>query len=49
MKTTRGDRFFLGLLATAFTHLAWIGATDGSSWPALGISAVLLGLLGRYA
>ena len=26
--TTRGDRFFIGLLGAAYIHLAWIGFTD---------------------
>ncbi|MEE8297476.1 MAG: DUF2160 family membrane protein, partial [Hyphomicrobium sp.] len=25
MATTRGDRLFVGLLASAFFHLAWLG------------------------
>jgi len=49
MKTTRGDRFFLGLLATAFTHFTWVGATNLPAWPALAISALLLITIGRYA
>ena len=38
--TTRGTRFFVGLLGTAYIHLAWIGLTDLSLWFALPISAV---------
>ncbi len=26
--TTRGTRFFLGLLGSAYIHLAWLGLTD---------------------
>jgi predicted small integral membrane protein len=26
--TTRGDRFFIGLLGAAYIHLAWVGLTD---------------------
>jgi predicted small integral membrane protein len=26
--TTRGTRFFVGLLGTAYIHLAWLGLTD---------------------
>ena len=31
METTRGDRLFIGLLGSAFIHLAWIatGTADG--------------------
>jgi predicted small integral membrane protein len=38
--TTRGTRFFIGLLGTAYIHLAWLGLTDWSLWIALPISAV---------
>ena len=40
--TTRGDRLFVGLLASAFLHLAWLGLFDWSLWPALGLSLLLL-------
>lgn len=33
--TTRGTRFFLGLLGSAYIHLAWLGLTDFSLWLAL--------------
>ena len=32
MVTTRGDRLFVGLLASAWVHLAWVGATDLPPW-----------------
>ena len=32
--TTRGTRFFLGLLGSAYIHLAWIGFTDLALWMA---------------
>ncbi len=47
--TTRGDRLFVGLLGSAYIHLAWVGLTDLSVWFALGISAVFLALVMRYA
>ncbi|MXW51948.1 MAG: hypothetical protein F4X81_00800 [Gammaproteobacteria bacterium] len=28
MATTRGDRFFISLLGSAFIHIAWLAATD---------------------
>ena len=28
MRTTRGDRLFVGLLSSAFINLAWVGLTD---------------------
>ena len=37
--TTRGDRFFITLLASAFLHAAWLGASDG---PVLVMTAVCL-------
>jgi len=37
--TTRGTRFFLGLLGSAYIHLAWLGLTDLSLWYATIISA----------
>ena len=37
--TTRGTRFFLGLLGSAYIHLAWIAFTDLTLWIALPISA----------
>ncbi len=40
--TTRGDRLFVGLLASAFLHLAWLGWTDWSLWPALFLSLLVL-------
>ena len=48
MPTTRGDRFFIGLLATAFLHMAWLGLTAASPWWALGASAVVMAAVGRW-
>ena len=48
MPTTRGDRLFIGLLAAAFVNLAWIGFTEYDQWYALGISVVLLAVIGRF-
>ena len=48
MTTTRGDRLFIGLLATAFIHMAWLGLTAVTPWPALGISAVVMLLIGLW-
>lgn len=30
--TTRGDRLFVGLLGSAYIHLAWLGLTDLPLW-----------------
>jgi predicted small integral membrane protein len=48
LRTTRGDRLFIGLLAAAFLNLAWIGFTTLDQYWALGLSGVLLLLIGRY-
>jgi predicted small integral membrane protein len=48
MPTTRGDRFFVGLLAAAFIHMAWLGLTLATPWWALGISAVVMAMIGRW-
>lgn len=44
MRTTRGDRLFIGLLAAAYINLAWVGLSDMSQWiaAALGFLALLL-------
>ena len=48
MATTRGDRLFVGLLASGFLHLFWLGLTDWSLWIALGLSAALLVFVLRF-
>jgi predicted small integral membrane protein len=48
MITTRGDRLFIGLLSTAFIHMAWLGLTTSTPWPALGLSAVVMLVIGRW-
>jgi predicted small integral membrane protein len=40
--TTRGDRLFIGLLGSAYIHLAWVGLTDYTIWLATGIAVVWL-------
>ncbi len=46
--TTRGDRLFIGLLGSAYIHLAWVGLTDLSLYIALGISIVWMIVLMRW-
>lgn len=48
MSTTRGDRLFVGLLGSAFLHLAWIGLGAGPTWMALPLSAALVLAVGRW-
>jgi predicted small integral membrane protein len=46
--TTRGDRFFVGLLSGAWLHLAWLGLTEMSLWYALGAMAIWMIVLLRW-
>lgn len=48
IKTTRGDRLFIGLLGSAYIHLAWLGLTDFSIWIAFGLSIVWMGVIMRW-
>ncbi|CAN5215376.1 DUF2160 domain-containing protein [soil metagenome] len=58
MRTTRGDRLFIGLLCAAYINLAFVGLsaklmewlalqTEPSVWISLGISMVALALVMR--
>lgn len=42
LRTTRGDRLFIGLLAAAYVNLAWVGLTDLAQWIGTVIGFVLL-------
>ncbi len=46
--TTRGTRFFLGLLGSAYIHLAWLGLTDLNLWFALPLSLCWMGVVMRW-
>jgi len=46
--TTRGTRFFVGLLGSAYIHLAWIGLTDLSLWLAMPIAVAWTGVVMRW-
>ncbi|MEZ5584776.1 MAG: DUF2160 domain-containing protein [Candidatus Competibacteraceae bacterium] len=46
--TTRGDRLFIGLLTSAYIHLAWLGFTDYNLWWASGISLLWMIALMRW-
>ncbi|HEX8537103.1 MAG TPA: DUF2160 domain-containing protein [Cystobacter sp.] len=48
MSTTRGDRLFVGLLGSAFLHLAWVGLTDASVWVATALSLLFLVFVSRW-
>ena len=46
--TTRRTRFFLGLLGSAYIHLAWLGLTDFSLWIASVISVIWVIIVMRW-
>ncbi len=48
ISTTRGDRLFVGLLGSAYIHLAWVGLTDLAIWFALGIAVVWMMIVMRW-
>ncbi|HZI02389.1 MAG TPA: DUF2160 domain-containing protein [Archangium sp.] len=48
MATTRGDRLFVGLMGSAFLHLAWVGLTDVSVWFASGLSLLFMIFIARW-
>ncbi len=46
--TTRGDRLFIGLLTSAYIHLAWLALTEQPLWWALGIALIWLAIIMRW-
>ncbi len=48
ISTTRGDRLFVGLLGSAYIHLAWVGLTELAIWFALGIAIVWMAVVMRW-
>ena len=46
LETTRGDRFFIALLSSAFVHVAWLAVTDANvlyaSAASVGVAFVLM-------
>jgi predicted small integral membrane protein len=48
METTRGDRLFIGLLASAYLHLAWLSVTEDMLWIASALSLALLAIVMRW-
>ncbi len=47
MPTTRGDRFFIGLLSAAFIHLLWLGTFADNLSVASALSLIWAALLMR--
>jgi predicted small integral membrane protein len=48
MPTTRGDRLFVGLLASAYVNLAWAGLLTAPQWFAMAIWIPLMWVIGRW-
>jgi predicted small integral membrane protein len=48
MSTTRGDRLFIGLLGSAYIHLAWLLITDLNIWNAVVISIIYMITVMKY-
>jgi len=48
LSTTRGDRLFIGLLSSAYIHLAWIGLTSFTIWIAFILSLMWMGVVMRW-
>jgi predicted small integral membrane protein len=48
IRTTRGDRLFIGLLSAAYIHLAWLGLTDMPLWHGSILALVWLAALMRW-
>lgn len=48
ISTTRGDRLFIGLLTSAYIHLAFLAVTELSLMIALSLSAIWLAVLLRW-
>ena len=46
--TTPGDRLFVGLLVSAYVHLAWLGVTRASLWVPLAICVVWMWVVLRW-
>jgi len=48
LNTTRGDRLFISLLASAFIHLLWLAVFGSPIWGATIISIVLTIVIFRW-
>lgn len=46
--TTRGDRLFVGLLSSAYIHLAFLGITDLTIWAPFTVSVIWLGTVLKW-
>lgn len=48
VRTTRGDRLFIGLLGSAYIHVLWLALSELPLWWALGISLVWMAVVMRW-
>ncbi|MEI2653950.1 MAG: DUF2160 domain-containing protein [Microthrixaceae bacterium] len=48
LRTTRGDRLFISLLASGYVHLLWLAFFGAPLWVASGASLLLALLVFRY-
>ena len=48
LETTRGDRFFMSLLGSAFIHVIWLAVSDSSVLGASALSVVYGAILMRW-
>lgn len=48
IRTTRGDRLFIGLLSAAYVNLAWAGLTDLDQWIGAAVGFVVLLIVMRW-
>ncbi len=48
LKTTRGDRLFIGLLSSAYIHLAYLAMTDAALLIATAVSVIWMVIVMRW-
>lgn len=48
IRTTRGDRLFIGLVTAAYVNLAWAGLSDLTQWVAAVLGFVVLLIVMRW-
>ena len=48
IRTTPGDRLFIGLLSSAYINLAWLGLTSVTLWISFGIALIWMVVLMKW-
>jgi predicted small integral membrane protein len=48
IRTTRGDRLFIGLLGSAYIHLGWLATVDAPLWGASIVALVWMTVVLRW-